>query len=38
VFDWLNANLHGLFVAISHFVETVLGAIEAPCCCRRPGH
>jgi ABC-type proline/glycine betaine transport system permease subunit len=29
VFDWLNANLHGLFVAISHFVETVLGAIEA---------
>lgn len=29
VFDWLNANLHGLFVAISHFVEAVLGAIEA---------
>ncbi len=26
--DWLNANLHPLFAAISHLIELVLGAIE----------
>jgi glycine betaine/proline transport system permease protein len=26
--DWLNANLHGLFVAISQVVEAVLGLVE----------
>ncbi|PBQ09324.1 MULTISPECIES: ABC transporter permease [Pseudomonas syringae group] len=26
--DWLNANLHGLFVVISKVIETVLGAVE----------
>ncbi len=26
--DWLNANLHGLFAAISQVIELVLGAIE----------
>jgi glycine betaine/proline transport system permease protein len=26
--DWLNANLHGLFVAISRVVEAVLGFVE----------
>ena len=26
--DWLNANLHGLFAAISRFIEMVLGGIE----------
>lgn len=28
VVDWLNANLHGLFVAISQVVEAVLGLVE----------
>lgn len=26
--DWLNANLHGLFVVISKVIEAVLGAVE----------
>lgn len=26
--DWLNANLHPLFAAISRFIEAILGAIE----------
>lgn len=26
--DWLNANLHGLFVVISKIIEATLGAIE----------
>jgi glycine betaine/proline transport system permease protein len=26
--DWLNANLHGLFVAISQVLEAVLGLVE----------
>lgn len=26
--DWLNANLHGLFVLISKVIETVLSAVE----------
>ena len=26
--DWLNANLHGLFVVISQVIEAVLGAVE----------
>lgn len=29
LFDWLNTHLHGLFAAIGHFVETMLGGIEA---------
>lgn len=29
VIDWLNANAHGLFAAISVGVETSLGAVEA---------
>lgn len=29
VIDWLNANAHGLFAAISVGVETALGAVEA---------
>ena len=29
VVDWLNANLHPLFAAISTLIETVLGGIEA---------
>ncbi len=28
VVDWLNANMHGLFVAISRVVEAVLGFVE----------
>ncbi|MDI9776749.1 ABC transporter permease subunit [Pseudomonas putida] len=28
VFDWMNTNLHGLFAAISRFVEAVLGGVE----------
>ncbi|WP_207283408.1 proline/glycine betaine ABC transporter permease [Pseudomonas sp. FW300-N2F2] len=28
VVDWLNANLHGLFVVISQVVEAVLGLVE----------
>ncbi|WMI97422.1 ABC transporter permease subunit [Pseudomonas chlororaphis subsp. aurantiaca] len=28
VIDWLNANLHGVFVLISKVIETTLGAIE----------
>lgn len=27
--DWLNANLHGLFMGISHVIEVVLGFVEA---------
>ena len=26
--DWLNANLHGLFVVISKVIETILGGVE----------
>lgn len=26
--DWLNTNLHGLFVLISQIIETVLGTVE----------
>lgn len=26
--DWLNTNLHGLFVLISQIIESVLGAVE----------
>lgn len=29
MFDWLNANLHGLFATISLIIETVLHGIEA---------
>jgi len=29
VVDWLNANMHGLFVAISRVVEAVLGFVES---------
>ena len=28
VVDWLNANLHPLFVAISALIQAVLGGIE----------
>ncbi|MDF3608143.1 hypothetical protein PE067_19555 [Paracoccus sp. DMF-8] len=28
VVDWLNANFHGFFAAVTRIIETVLGAIE----------